>query len=338
MGTIIGLAAQTSNLLIESYTHRLLITPLRSNPLPDVQQANGVNVKELLGNDLAAIDAMMSQYFDALACPVGLDEAYRYALFAGGKRVRPMLCLLCCEAVGGERAWGYPAAGAIEMVHAFSLVHDDLPALDNDDLRRGKPTVHKAHGEAMAILAGDGLLNHAFGLMCAHGGGRNDPALAGFLCAELAQATGAMIDGQVLDTLGGFRNESTDEAKLDAVHRQKTGALIIAACRMGALAGMWGNVDDHKVDAVTRYGDAMGLMFQAVDDLLDVESTADALGKRTQKDAEAGKLTYPGIYGIEGTRERIAQLQDAALACTGSLGDSGEILASLARTLASRVS
>ena len=302
------------------------------------QYTTSADVMDLLSADVARLEALLERTLDGLTSPSGLHQAYRHALFSGGKRVRPALALLSCEAVGGERSWGDAAGASVEMIHAFSLVHDDLPALDDDDMRRGKPTVHRAHGEAMAILAGDGLLTHAFTLLCNEGGGRGDAALAGTLCGELARATGKMIDGQVLDTLGGDTAPMPDEARLIAIHRNKTGALITGACRMGALAGMWGGVEESKLDSVTRYGNAMGLMFQAVDDLLDVESTPEALGKATQKDDDAGKLTYPRIFGLRETRRRISELRAESLSAIEPLGPAGEPLASLCLTMAERVS
>ncbi len=295
----------------------------------------------LLDAELAQVDALIARTLDAAQTPRTLGQAYRYALFSGGKRVRPRLALLCAKAVGGGYSSAYPSAAAVEMIHAFSLVHDDLPALDNDDLRRGKPTLHKAHGEALAVLAGDGLLNHAFTVLCNATQSNTNPALAGLLCAELARGTGAMIDGQVYDTLGGFADATSDEQKLDLIHKNKTGALITASCRMGAISGMGSGMgcetDQKLLASITTYGQAMGLMFQAVDDLLDVESTPDALGKATQKDAEAGKLTYPSVYGIQGTRTRISELQDEALQSLCPFGDNAEALAVMCRTMSERV-
>ena len=205
-----------------------------------------------------------------------LKEAAKYALLGGGKRVRPMLCLHCCAAASGDMRHAMPAAVAIEMVHAFSLVHDDLPALDNDDLRRGRATTHVAFGEALAILTGDALLSIAMeqALSCAIG--------AAHIAHELASATTDMISGQVLDTLGGFPKDFTAAQQLELIHRQKTGALIRAACRMGAFAAA-ANAD--TLDRLTRWGETMGLMFQVVDDILDETQSSQHLGKSAGKDA-----------------------------------------------------
>ncbi|MBL0926066.1 MAG: polyprenyl synthetase family protein [Phycisphaerales bacterium] len=280
------------------------------------------------------VEAFMDAYVASLALPRNLLEAVRYALLGGGKRLRPVLASHCCAAVGGDFEAGLPAAAAVEMIHAFSLAHDDLPALDNDDLRRGRPTLHIAHGHAMAILAGDGLMSLAFQMLaerCA------DPELAGRLSRELAIGNTAMIAGQVLDTLGGFDAGLDARARLEAVHRNKTGALIRAACRMGAIGGMWARgVDDALLATVTAYGEAVGLMFQIVDDLLDVEQTAEHTGKRTAKDEQAGKLTYPAVLGIEGSRKEIERLRQVARSAAETLGASAAPLATLADVMARR--
>lgn len=312
---------------------------------------------ELLAGRLQRVEALMRDFVTSLGLPANLDAAIRHALLAGGKRLRPALAICSCEAVGGTVEEALPAAAALEMVHAFSLVHDDLPALDNDDLRRGMPTVHVAHGEAMAILAGDGLMSLAFQLIAEKSG---DAALAGLLMHELAVGNTNMIVGQVLDTLGGFPREMEerrdDLGKLKMVHRNKTGALIRASCRMGAIAALWRKsggggggggaeklLKSSELKAVTTYGESIGLMFQIVDDLLDVEQTAEHTGKRVSKDSEAGKLTYPGVLGVERSRGEIDRLRAEALAAirplaAGSGGGTGgaEMLVSLCDFLAVR--
>ncbi len=256
------------------------------------------------------VEAYLSAFLRHRPMPGALRSALEYALFGGGKMIRPILVIRCCEAVGGRADQALPAAGAVELVHAFSLVHDDLPAMDDDDLRRGRPTLHKHAGEAMAILAGDGLFGLAFELVATRMKSA-DTALE--VIRELAIGANDMIVGQVMDTLP--EQVADDEGlepidRLEQVHRHKTGALLRAACRMG---GICGGANAAQLSALTRYASAVGLMFQAVDDLLDVTATPKELGKATQKDAEKGKLTYPGILGVEGTREQIERLHAEAL-------------------------
>jgi geranylgeranyl diphosphate synthase, type II len=229
----------------------------------------------------------------------------------------------------GERS--LPAGAAVELIHAFSLVHDDLPALDNDDLRRGKPTLHIHAGEAMAILAGDAMMALAF----EHVSRCCPPRLSAILVQELASATTAMIAGQVYDTLGGFEAGASAEQRLRRIHINKTGALIRAACRMGGMCAR----DDGECEALpslTRYGAAVGLMFQIVDDLLDVEAPSQRAGKKTGKDAEAGKTTYPGVIGVEGSRREVHRLEREALDAIADLGLAADPLRDLCRYMAAR--
>ncbi|MBM4108483.1 MAG: polyprenyl synthetase family protein [Phycisphaerae bacterium] len=262
--------------------------------------------------------------------PAGLAEALRYALLGGGKRIRPLLAWHACVAAGAPGERSLPAGVAVEFVHAFSLVHDDLPALDNDDVRRGRPTLHRHAGEAMAILAGDALLALAFDVLSRE----PPPALGQALCAELTAGTSAMIVGQVYDTLGGLPHEIAGAERVRLVHRNKTGALMRAACRMGALLGGVGA--GPRLGAITAFGDAVGLMFQVVDDLIDVEQPADHAGKRTGKDSVAGKLTFPGVLGVEGSRAEVERLEREALAAVAGLGPSSGGLADLCRAMSSR--
>ena len=298
--------------------------------------------EQLLLDDLAAladvVRADLAARLDRLDLPENLLEAVRYSVLDGGKRLRPTLTILSCEAVGGDREAAMPAACAIELIHCFSLVHDDLPAMDDDDLRRGRPTLHRHAGEAMAILAGDVMVSVAFEWL-------DQAELPGearsMLVAELARATSAMIAGQVYDTLGGFDRSMPDVQRLLLIHRNKTEALIRCACRMGALSGgaMSGGAsgaDDEGLAALTSYGESIGLMFQIVDDLLDVTQTAEHIGKATGKDLPAGKLTYPGLCGIEASQKEIARLQQAALNALEGLGESARPLADICNYLAVR--
>jgi geranylgeranyl diphosphate synthase type II len=259
--------------------------------------------------------------------PPRLIEACRHAVLGGGKRLRPLLCLRCCEAVGGRGADALPAACAVELVHCFSLVHDDLPALDDDDLRRGRPTVHRAFDEATAILAGDYLMGLAFETLLGHA--RHGARLA----AELATATNRMIVGQVWDTLGETREGLPAAAQLRRIHRDKTGALILGACRLGAICG---GADEEALAAITTFGDAAGEMFQAVDDLLDETQSTEHLGKASGKDREAGKLTHPAVHGLDGTRAAIEALRVRAIEALRPFEGAGEPLAALAEQLAAR--
>jgi geranylgeranyl diphosphate synthase type II len=256
-----------------------------------------------------------------------LREAMQYATLGGGKRVRPLLTLRACEAVGGDRADAMPAAIALEMIHCFSLVHDDLPALDNDDLRRGRPTTHRAHGEALAILAGDALTSVAVEVAL---GSRRRPA---DIARELASATTAMIAGQVYDTLGGFPGTPDAAAKLRLIHDNKTGALIRCACRMGALCG---GADEARLASLSRYGEAMGLMFQVVDDILDETQSTEHLGKAAGKDRDAGKMTYPGVFGLDESRRHVERLLSEALAALAPRGEAADPLRAMASALATR--
>jgi geranylgeranyl diphosphate synthase type II len=254
------------------------------------------------------VEAYLSAFLRHRPLPDRFKQAVSYGLLGGGKMIRPILAIRSCEAVGGRPEQALAAAGAVEMVHAFSLIHDDLPAMDDDDLRRGRPTLHKHVGEAMAVLAGDALLALAFELITTRMKSA-DTALE--VIRELSIGTNDMIVGQVQDTMPGEDEADEPLDRLEEIHKNKTGALLRAACRMG---GICGGAGAAQLAALTRYAEAVGLMFQAVDDLLDVTSTTDELGKTAQKDAEQGKLTYPGVLGIDGTREQIERLHAAATA------------------------
>jgi geranylgeranyl diphosphate synthase, type II len=228
-------------------------------------------------------------------CPPTLQAAIRHSLLGPGKRLRPMLVLMAAEACGWDRQPALPAACAVEMVHTYSLIHDDLPAMDDDDLRRGLPTCHAKFGETTAILAGDALLAQAFEVL-----GRD-------VRPESAAARCWLVGGQADDLAAEFGEGQMDE--LEAIHRRKTGALFTAALRLG---GHVAGADERCLAALSRYGESLGLAFQIVDDLLDLKGTAADLGKRTQKDAPRGKLTFPGLLGVDASRERAERLIDDA--------------------------
>jgi geranylgeranyl diphosphate synthase, type II len=285
-----------------------------------------------------AVEAYMQQVLDSRPLPTNLREAVRYALMGPGKRLRPILIVRSCEAVGGTLEQALPAAAAMEMIHCFSLVHDDLPAMDDDDLRRGRPTLHKYTNEAMAILGGDLMMGLAFELLAT----RVQPAaLASALLAELALGTNDMIAGQVYDTLPDFDAATPPMERLQTIHRHKTGALIRASCRMGGLSGsvpLFGSAKTgtDPLSSLTAYGEAIGLMFQVVDDLLDVTQSTENLGKAAGKDADKGKLTYPGLIGIDASRAEIKRLQAEAHTALAPLGDRASRLRELCDFMAVR--
>ncbi len=299
----------------------------------------------LLQEPARRTDAFLKRWLRArTGIPDLLREAVGYSLFGPGKRIRPALALLTCEAVGGRPEQALPAAGALELIHCFSLVHDDLPAMDNDNLRRGRPTNHKVYGETVAILAGDAMHTLAFELLADT---VKDPALAQLLIRELATASGpaGMIGGQLLDTCGERHYGSAKKScygtpsggrrvdLLQRIHRMKTGALITAACRMGARCG---GADDPLLRIVQTMGRAVGLAFQIVDDLLDATATQEQLGKRTGKDAPNGKLTYPSLLGIAESRRRLQRQQAIAERMTRRIGPRAQRLAEVIHILARR--
>ncbi|MCP3903740.1 MAG: polyprenyl synthetase family protein [Planctomycetes bacterium] len=279
---------------------------------------------------ISEIDAYLASVLNARELPEILRGAISYATLYGGKRLRPALVLLACEAVGGDRADALPPAAAIELIHNFSLVHDDLPSMDDDALRRGRPTLHVQAGEAMATLAGDAMVSIAFELIAE---ASLDADVRSRIVRELASATTAMITGQVHDTVGGFPDGLSDEQRLGAIHRNKTGALLRAACRMGAICG---HADEKVLGRLDRYGEAIGVMFQIVDDLLDVTQSTEHLGKAAGKDLSAGKLTWPGVMGIERSKDDVRALQAEARDALAPLGDAAEPLRRLGDHLAVR--
>jgi geranylgeranyl diphosphate synthase type II len=278
----------------------------------------------------APVEKYIEVFLNERPLPANLREAIRYAVFGPGKRLRPILVVRACEAVGGAPEAAHAPAAAIELIHCFSLVHDDLPAMDDDDLRRGRPTLHRHTNEAMAILAGDAMMGLAFELIATR---IKDAKLVGQVSRELAEGTNDMIAGQVYDTLPDFPAHTQPIEKLRTIHRNKTGALIRIACRMGALCG---GASDPQLRAITDYAEAIGLMFQVVDDLLDVTQTTEHLGKAANKDADKGKLTYPGLIGIDRTRQEIERLRRESHAALDKLGPRAEPLRTLCDYMAVR--
>jgi len=304
---------------------------------PSAPVSSSSDAVALLRAHGAAVDAQLRRLRERYSpdAPAPLLDAIDYSLLAGGKRLRPALVLETCQACGGvatvrndrARESALAAAVAMELIHTFSLVHDDLPAMDNDDLRRGRPTNHKVFGEAMAILAGDAMTTMAFEVIATDAA----PAIAPALIRELAHAAGpaGMIGGQVLDIAG--ENQPLSLEQLQQVHRLKTGALLTASCRMGAIAALGGKDEDSLLLAVTQFGRHLGLAFQIIDDVLDVTSTPEQLGKATNKDAGKGKNTYPGLLGLEASRQRAHMELDAAVAALEPLAQSADGLRAMAR-------
>lgn len=290
-----------------------------------------IDVRELLLDAAGRVDDAMRAALDhRRGIPSRLDQAMRHSLMAGGKRLRPTLVLEWHRAAGGmghDRA-AMSAACAIEMIHTFSLIHDDLPAMDDDDFRRGVPTCHKAFDEATAILAGDALTTLAFEVIAADA----PPDIAARLILDLARSTGpeGMIGGQMLDIQAEGR--AVPLVDLQSIHAGKTGALIRSACRMGAISA---RADTSMIDRADRFGAHLGLAFQIVDDILDVTATAEQLGKAANKDASAGKNTYPALLGLDESRRLASAELEAALACLEGL-PGAERLAALARFVVTR--
>ncbi len=341
--------------LIFSPTSRLPVTQPSAPSATDSTQKPSVDGSGLDGL-LEPINAALRDACEfADGCPPRLAEAIRYALLAPGKRLRPALTLMAAEACGGDLSVAMPAAVAVEMIHAYSLIHDDLPAMDDDDLRRGRPTVHIAFDEATAILAGDALQAEAFAYLCKH---VPDAAMAAESVRVLAGAAGAarLVGGQAddlaaeqgLDPEGGEVEEDDEEdaqgpvaaadarrlgdksaylaaddrklKHLESIHRRKTGALIAASLDLGAvLAG----ADRGSRQALSNYAGGLGLAFQVVDDLLDYTASSETLGKRAGKDSQQGKLTYPGLLGVAAAKEKADQLVNEAKSHIAVFGTAG---------------
>lgn len=281
-------------------------------------------VRELVDRSLQAYTEL------GRGCPGTLREAMQYALLAPGKRLRPMLVLLAADACGASSQAAMPAACAVEMIHAYSLVHDDLPAMDDDDLRRGRLTCHKKFGEAMAILAGDALLTLAFEVLARD---IRPPERAAACCAVLAQAAGPcqLVGGQADDVSGDSSHAGCEP--LEWIHRRKTGAMILASLRLGAIVA---DADAPTQEMLHHYGERIGLAFQITDDLLDVRGDEGAMGKRVGKDAEQGKLTFPGLLGVEESVRRAEQLIAEARQAVQPLGAQAEGLNAIAQYVLER--
>ncbi len=295
-----------------------------------------MDIKSYLAKKKAAVDKSLEKLVPhAKFYPPTVLEAMRYSLFAGGKRVRPILAIAAAEALGAKTAELLPIAGSLELIHTYSLIHDDLPAMDDDDFRRGRATCHKVYGEAIAILAGDGLLNMAFEVLSDPRRLKAVPAARLVeIIREISTATGiyGMVGGQVADMEA--EGKVIDFPTLEYIHTHKTGALIRASVRVGALYARAGK---RQFAALTRYGEMVGLAFQIADDILDVTGKREETGKDTGSDLKKGKQTFPGFYGLEESRKRAAEVADRAIASLQGFGRAADPLRKLAKYIVTRV-
>jgi geranylgeranyl diphosphate synthase type II len=297
------------------------------------------DLKTYLSSRSSLIDSFLREYFSFDVKPGVFREAMAYSLFAGGKRIRPVLALASYEACGGHAEDIVRYASALELIHTYSLVHDDLPAMDDDDLRRGRPTNHKVYGEAMAILAGDGLLTEAFHMLSAPQGGVSERALLAVI-RDVSEKAGlwGMVAGQAQDILSeSGLSEAAAYADVPAliefIHLHKTAQLINASVRLGAVLA---EAPPEKLNALGRYGLSVGLAFQVVDDILDVKGDTALMGKTAGSDQRKGKLTYPAVYGIERSSQEAERLVGKALDALAGFGSEAEPLRAIARYILER--
>lgn len=293
---------------------------------------DALNLQEYLSGKIELVNKGLTELLHGEEeYPQNLHRAMRYSLFAGGKRIRPVLVLASAEAVGGAAAEALNTACAFECIHTYSLIHDDLPAIDNDDMRRGRPTCHKAFGEAAAILAGDALLTAAFELVAATK--TSDPSRLIKVITELSKASGSagMIGGQMVD----IESEGAEVPfpVLEYIHIHKTGELILAAVRCGAILGGAGQ---KQIEALSKYGKSIGLAFQIADDILDVEGSAAEMGKNTGGDEKKGKATYPALIGLDESRSRAEELVSIALKALEGFDEKADPLRAIARYIVER--
>jgi geranylgeranyl diphosphate synthase, type II len=308
----------------------MVISAKELNP-KEMSSADRFDLKAYLGQQQKAVEAALEASI-AVVYPETIYEAMRYSLMAGGKRLRPILCLATCELVGGTIEMAMPTACALEMIHTMSLIHDDLPAMDNDDYRRGKLTNHKVYGEDMAILAGDGLLAYAFEFIAAQTQAPAAQVLK--VIAHLGKAVGAagLVGGQVVDLQSEGKSDVTLET-LNYIHRHKTGALLEASVVCGALVA---GAAEPEVDRLSRFSQNIGLAFQIIDDVLDITATQEELGKTAGKDLQAQKATYPSFWGIEESKRQADQLIAEAKAELQPFGAKAQPLIALADYITAR--
>lgn len=290
-----------------------------------------MDIQKYLQEKKDLIDAALEKYLPGeIGFPATLHQAIRYSLFAGGKRIRPILSIASYEAVGGKGDGIMPFACAMEMIHTYSLIHDDLPAMDNDDYRRGKLTCHKVFGEAISILAGDALLTEAFRLMSQRSPIDRfhfEDRLVLEVIHEVAYASGifGMVGGQAVDIES--EGKEIDFPTLQYIHTHKTGALILASIRMGAKLGGAG---EEKLSALSHYGERIGLVFQIVDDILNIRGKSELLGKATGSDLHRKKATYPSLFGLEESKRKAEELAESAVQSLSSLGSEADPLREIA--------
>jgi len=288
-----------------------------------------MNPEAYLAEKGKLIDACLDRLLpDKAAYPQSLHEAMRYCLFAGGKRIRPALAFAAAEAVGGDPDLLAEEACALELIHTFTLIHDDLPAMDNDDFRRGMPSTHKVFGEAMAILAGDALQTEAFKILaCGYSRGVHTAERIVEVMKILAEASGSqgVVGGQVVDLES--EGKMIDQARLEYIHSHKTGSLIAASVLMG---GVLGGASPEEIEKLRRYGESIGHAFQIADDILDVEGSQEKLGKSTGSDQKKGKATYPSIIGLDEARKKMMEYHKRSLAALQSFDQRADHLRNIA--------
>ncbi len=294
-----------------------------------------IDVQNYFRQRIAYIDEALDQYLQyETPHPAVLFDAMRYSIFAGGKRVRPIMALAACEAFGSEARRALPVACALEMIHTYSLIHDDLPAMDNDDFRRGKATNHKVFGEAVAILAGDALLTKAFQLIATTYQYGVEPSVTLRLIEEVSKASGAMgmVGGQVADMEA--EGKQIDVQEMEYIHAHKTGALFEVSVRAGAIVG---GADEEQLRFITEFASKIGLAFQIQDDILDIVGDQEKTGKKVGGDILNEKATYPILYGLDASKDKVKQLTtEALLALEKAQCHSTEHLAAIAIYLSSR--
>ena len=298
-------------------------------------QDDDLFLKAYLEDRQNIVEEALYRYLPEDGIPTEIYKAVRYSVFNGGKRIRPILCLAAAEAVGGDLVPAMPVACALELIHTYSLIHDDLPSMDNDDFRRGKPTCHKVFGENIAILAGDALLTEAFSLLSRAEKVMFSAERRLAIIQEIAEAAGigGMVGGQALDVIS--EKSGADQKILQEIHRRKTAALIVAAVKSGALIF---NAGKDKIQSLTEYGINVGLAFQISDDILNVEGDSELMGKGTGSDAARNKLTYPSLMGIQKAKEKLAEHIEAAVASLSGFGERSMPLVVIARYIKERKS